>query len=147
MRARPRDLARLVIVIAAGLAIGYWSAILNYGVPVVVSTLLSLGSVQLSDDRRRAREKRIREALKLCQLSIGEAADLAKMNIGDFSNALAGNRGLDDRRLEMIGDDFRSALALIELHDRGLPTLVRTALKVMPALDALPTILAMKRGV
>jgi hypothetical protein len=132
MRARPSVLAILVVV-ALGFSLGYWVTVLNYGTPLAACALLSLGAVQLSDDRRRSREHRIREALAICGLSVGQAADLAGMQVSDFSNALSGNRGMDDRRLEMIGDEFRRVLSLLELRDRGLPELARTALKVVPA--------------
>jgi hypothetical protein len=124
-------------VVVLGFSLGYWATVLHYGTPLALSSLLSLGLVQLSDDRRRAREHRIREALAICGLSISQAADLAGMHISDFSNALSGNRGMDDRRLEMIGDEFRRVLSLLELRDRGLPELARTALRIAPAiLDA-----------
>jgi hypothetical protein len=131
MRARPSVLAILVVV-ALGFSLGYWATVYGYWVPLALSALSSLGLVQLSDDRRRAREHRIREALAVCGLSISQAADLAGMQVSDFSNALSGNRGLDDRRLEMIGDEFRRVLSLLELRDRGLPELARTALRVAP---------------
>lgn len=134
MKARPIVLTVSVVVLGVVLMRApVWYA-------DAVALLSALGLVSLSDDRRRAKANRIREALTLCGFTLTSAAQTANMDIADFSRMLSGERKLDDWRLEMLGDEFQRVLAMLTLRDLDLPALAKTALKIHPVMQSLKEI-------
>lgn len=134
MKARPIVLTLSVIVVGVTLLRApVWYA-------DAVALLSALGLVSLSDDRRRAKANRIREALTLSGFTLSQAAQTCNMDIADFSRMLSGERKLDGWRLEMLGDEFQRVLAMLTLRDLDLPELAKAALKIHPVVQSLKEI-------
>lgn len=96
---------------------------------------LVLGLIALSEDQRRTATERIREALRLANIALSEAAFIMRMAHSDLTRGLSGERKLDHWRLEMLPPVYHQHHALLELRDRGLPEYAKTALKISPAIE------------
>lgn len=133
------DLGRPVFWKALAIALLVWALWTDFA--LVQSILASCGvllgvAVQLVEAQRQGVERRIREALTLSGYSIKSAAaaywgdaDRAP----DFEKALRGFRPLDLPRLEiLLGDEFARHFSMLTLIEKGPPTYIRQALKVMP---------------
>lgn len=92
----------------------------------------------LSDEAIRAKAARIREALRLADISPSKAALYIYGRDGresDFVKALKCERTLDTWKLERLPADFHRYYALLELRDRGLPDYARTFVKIAAAVE------------
>lgn len=102
---------------------------------LTISFCLVLGLVMLDDQQRQTAEKRIREALRLADISITKAALWMNLERSDLDKALQGLLKLDVWRLEMLPDVFHQHYHLLCLRDRGLPEYAKTSLKIAPAVE------------
>jgi hypothetical protein len=123
MRARPITLT--VALLWTLLVVATTAALMH--VPIGVSCLtLSLsvtGLVALSDDQRRAKADRIREALSILRIPITTAArQYMQMDPADLERGLSGDRKLDAWRLEMLGPEFQRVLDLAGSGTAGART-------------------------
>lgn len=144
MRARPPAVAFsasfFAVVIVLGLVLGAWLAVLGFGVPVAISTLIVLGVVQLTEEQRRAKANRIRQALLNCNIGIRQAARIMEYSShADFERALSGERKLDVWRLAMLGIEFEREYNVLALADSGLPERFQKFLEMAPALPFIPS--------
>lgn len=100
-----------------------------------VMVVLFLSAPILDDELRRAVAHRIREALRLADISLTKAAHWMGMGPQDFEKALNGERALSVWRLLALPPEYHQHYHLIELRDRGLPDYAKTAIKMLPALE------------
>jgi hypothetical protein len=126
--------AFVAIVITLGLVLGMELGILGYGVPAMFITLAAAGLVQLTDDQRRRKAARIRQALLNSNIGIRQAARIMEMDPTEFERALSGERKLDVWRLEMLPIEFHRECNVLELADSGLPERLAKFLQMAPAL-------------
>lgn len=134
MRARPHVWGPLLWTVLVAL-LAFALVRLPVDVAYVLSILSALGLVALSEDRVRDKARRIREALSILQIPVTKAATHhMAWDAREFERALAGERKLDEWRLEMLGPEFQRVLAVLTLRDLGFPAIVSTALKIEPAI-------------
>ncbi len=98
---------------------------------LTTATVVVAGLVQLAEQQRHTTEQRIREALRLSDLSITKAALHMNLDPSDFEKGLRGERKLDLWRLEMLPEEFSKHYATLTLIDKGVPTYFRKALKMV----------------
>lgn len=98
--------------------------------------VIFLSAPLLDDEMRRAVSRRIREALRLADISLTKAAVWMGMGAQDLEKALNGERALSVWRLLALPDEYHQHYHLIELRDRGLPDYAKTAIKMLPALES-----------
>lgn len=125
----------IVLTVILGFCLGLLAVQHGYGQAVGMVSLLSLGLVSLTDEQRRTKAARVREAIAICGFNLRTAAHTMGLDPAELNRALSADRKLDTWRLEMLGDEFMRVLALLELRDRGLPSLAKTAVKIAPALS------------
>jgi hypothetical protein len=99
---------------------------------LIVCFCLVLGMVVLTDEQRAHAVKRIREALRMADISVSKAALWMNLELRDLERGFSCERKLDVFRLEMLPDAFHQYYALVSLRDRGLPPLSLTSLMVGP---------------
>jgi hypothetical protein len=141
------DLGRPVFWVALIIALYLWAWTTGFAWLQLALTggALVLGmavhAVQLAEDERRAVEQRIRAAMKFADLSVNAASICyygKPDRTPDFEKALKGERPLDVARLEiLLGDEFARHYATLTLIEKGPPTYIRKALKVLPMEGAL----------
>jgi hypothetical protein len=136
VRARPTTLTVsplfAVIVLTLGFVLGTVLALWGYGVPVAGFALTLTGLVQLSEDERRRSADRIREALRLADIGIRQAARIMEMDPADFERALTGERKLDLWRLEMLPASYWQEFWPLLARDKGNPASFRTFAQILP---------------
>lgn len=133
MRARPSVWSVFALACSWGLA--------TYGPEwlVLIAFVAVLGLVELSEEQKRQKGGRIREALRAIDLSITKAAwTMGRMDPSDLEKALNGLRKMDVWRLEMLPIEFHQELWLLEARDRGLPERALTFLRILPAIAGMP---------
>lgn len=133
MRARPSFWSVFALACSWGLA--------TYGPEwlVLIAFVAVLGLVELSEEQKRQKGGRIREALRAIDLSITKAAwTMGRMDPSDLEKALNGLRKMDVWRLEMLPIEFHQELWLLEARDRGLPERALTFLRILPAIAGMP---------
>jgi len=132
-----------------------WTALKGYATPQLalsfVGVILAAATQHLTEELRRAKALRIREALRYSDIGISKAAgylyrdgetaeawERARRRAPDLEKALNGERVLDLWRLERLPLVFHQHYALLELRDRGLPDYARTCVKASLGLSSLP---------
>lgn len=138
---KPRTLADVLWLVLTALLV-LWAQVNGYLVLTLsaAAVALVLGAVllPLSEEAIRCKANRIREALRLADISPTKAALYIygdEKRLPDFVNALSCNRALDAWKLELLPDEFHRIYAVLELRDRGLPLLAQAFLKIAVAVD------------
>lgn len=130
MAARPRLLTVLLVVLAfeVGIVLGFY----GFQGAVVGFAALSLGAVQLADQRQRQVNGAFRDALRITDIGLCDAAKWMGMDPADLTRALAADRKLDLWRIEMLPSETLSLFYALRAQALGLPSFIRRALDMAP---------------
>lgn len=138
MRARPTALTDsrflYVAILPLGFVLGAVLALWGYAAPVALLTSTFGGLVQLTEEQRRRKANRIRQALLNANIGIRQAARIMEWDPADFERALSGERKLDAWRLEMLPIEYEREYNVLALTDSGLPERFAKFLQMAPAL-------------
>lgn len=138
MRARPTTLAPVTqVVIVLGMAFALFQ--LPREVVHLLTALVALGVICLTDEQQRGRELIHRETLRIADIGIRQAARIMELDPSDLERSLRGERKLDDWRLAMLAAHTHYETdrihAYLTLAKHGLPDLIQRGLKITSAFE------------
>lgn len=91
-------------------------------------------AAQLAEERRRVVVARIRESLRLANITFQQCAFAMYGDVKrapDLEKALNGERPLDLWKVEFLDDEFHRIYATLVLIEKGAPTLFRKTLRMV----------------
>ncbi len=132
MGARPRLLTVcvLALLVVLGFTLGVWMALAGYVLHTIVAASWCIGLVQLADQRQRDVNDAFRDAIRITDIGLCDAAKWMGLDPADLTRALALDRKLDLWRIEMLPDETVSLFYVLRAQKLGLPTFIRRALDV-----------------